>query len=177
MEGTGADARGPWDRPRRSPTMGTAHKLLPVWMCSWSPPGTAASVGARGLTRVLLASGSHLHPGCVTGEVSTGWRLTCYDQLGVEEAGVLLQPVVVDVTSLGVDLGEEEEGSATLGWVKISCSVITQEGVPGAWRRYSQEAPALVTTPSWLRLEQLPAPCRAWTRRRQRWRRSSSCPS
>ena len=112
--------------------MGTARKLLPVWMCLRSPPGTAASVGARGLTRVLLASGSHLHPGCVTREVGKGLILTCYDQLGVEEAGVLLQPVVVDVTGLGVDLGEEEEGSATLVWVKISCSVIPQEGVLGA---------------------------------------------
>lgn len=60
--------------------------------------------------------------------------LTCYDQLGVEEAGVLLQLVVVNVASLGVDLGEEEEGSATLAWVKISHSTILQ--LPGAWRQY-----------------------------------------
>lgn len=39
--------------------------------------------------------------------------LTCYDQLGVEEPGILLQLVIVDVASLGVDLGEEEEGSGT----------------------------------------------------------------
>lgn len=87
---------------------------------------------ARRLTRALLASGSYLHPGYVTREVRESLILTCYDQLGVEEAGVLLQPVVVDVTSLGVDLGEEEEGSATLVWVKISCRVIPQEGVLGA---------------------------------------------
>lgn len=66
------------------------------------------------LTMVLLASGSHPHPGCATREVRAGVILTCYDQLGVEEPGVLLQPVIVDVTSLGVDLGEE--GSATSLW-------------------------------------------------------------
>lgn len=65
---------------------------------------------------VLLASGSHPHPGCATREVGTGVILTCYDQLGVEEPGVLLQLVIVDVTSLGVDLQEEEEGSATSLW-------------------------------------------------------------
>lgn len=129
--------QGPWDRPRSSPTMGTAqlgtaHKLLPVWMYLRSPPGIAASVDARRPTRALLASGSYLHPGCVTREVGKSLILTCYDQLGVEEAGILLQSVVVDVTSLGVDLGEEEEGSATLVWVKISCRVILQEGVLGA---------------------------------------------
>lgn len=86
----------------------------------------------RGLIRVLLASGSHPHPGCVSTEVGRGLILTCYDQLGVEEAGILLQPVVVDVTGLGVDLGEEAEGSATLVRVKISCSTVLQEGVPGA---------------------------------------------
>lgn len=78
---------------------------------------------------MLLASGSHPHLGCVIREVWEGLILTCYDQFGVEEAGVLLQPVVVNVTSLGVDLGEEEEGSGT--WVKISCSVSLQEEVPG----------------------------------------------
>lgn len=87
---------------------------------------------AHRLTRALLALGSHFHPGCVTREVSKSLILTCYDQLGVEEAGVLLQPVIVDVTGLGVHLGEEEEGSATLVWVKISCRVIPQEGVLGA---------------------------------------------
>lgn len=73
------------------------------WFCS-----------IHGLTGVLLASGSHPHPGCATREVRAGVILTCYDQLGVEEPGVLLQPVIVDVTSLGVDLGEE--GSATSLW-------------------------------------------------------------
>lgn len=70
----------------------------------------------RGLTGVLLASGSHPQPGCATREVGTGVILTCYDQLGVEELGILLQLVVVDVPGLGVDLGEEEEGSATSLW-------------------------------------------------------------
>lgn len=73
------------------------------WLCS-----------IHGLTGVLLASRSHPHPGCATREVRAGVILTCYDQLGVEEPGVLLQPVIVDVTSLGVDLGEE--GSATSLW-------------------------------------------------------------
>lgn len=86
----------------------------------------------RGLTKVLLASGSHLHPAWVTREVGKGLILTCYNQLGVEEAGVLLQTVIVNVTGLGVDLGEEEEGSATLAWVKISRSAILQERVPAA---------------------------------------------
>lgn len=65
---------------------------------------------------VLEVSSWHPHPGPATREVGTGVILTCYDQLGVEEPGILLQLVIVDVTSLGVDLGEEEEGSATLLW-------------------------------------------------------------
>lgn len=64
----------------------------------------------HGLTGVLLASESHHHPSCATKEVGTGVILTGYDQLGVEEPGILLQLVIIDVTSLGVDLGEEEEG-------------------------------------------------------------------
>lgn len=71
---------------------------------------------------VLLASGSHPQPGCATREVGTGVIPTCYDQLGVEEPGILLQLVIVNVTSLGVDLGEEEEGSATsLGEDQLQC--------------------------------------------------------
>lgn len=65
-------------------------------------------------------------------EVGKGLVLTCYDQLGVEELGVRFQLVIVDVTGLGVDLGEEEEGSVTLVRVKIKCSTILQEGVLAA---------------------------------------------
>lgn len=109
---------------------GQYPKLLPGWLC-WTFPHCSI----HGFTGVLLASGSHPQPGCAPREVGTGVILTCYDQLGVEEPGILLQLVIVDVTSLGVDLGEEEEGSATR-LVKISCSAVLQEGMLAAWCQY-----------------------------------------